>query len=34
MLDHERLEATGCECYRVVKDEYDRLLGTYITKNR
>lgn len=27
MLDRESLEAEVCECYRVVKDEYDRLLG-------
>lgn len=34
MLDREALEVAACECYRVVKDEYDRLLGTYISKNR
>ena len=27
ILDRERLEETVCECYRVVKDEFDRLLG-------
>src|ERR1051326_6821268 len=27
ILNRERLEATVCECYRVVKDEFDRLLG-------
>lgn len=27
ILDRARLEATVCECYRVVKDEVDRLLG-------
>jgi CRP-like cAMP-binding protein len=27
MLDRRGLEAAVCECYRVVKDEYDRLLG-------
>jgi CRP-like cAMP-binding protein len=27
ILDRPGLEATVCECYRVVKDEYDRLLG-------
>ena len=27
ILDREKLEATVCECYRVVKDEVDRLLG-------
>jgi CRP-like cAMP-binding protein len=28
ILDREGLEATSCECYRVVKEEFDRLLGT------
>lgn len=27
ILDREILEKTVCECYRVVKDEFDRLLG-------
>ena len=27
ILDRPRLEAIVCECYRVVKDEFDRLLG-------
>jgi CRP-like cAMP-binding protein len=27
ILDREKLEETVCECYRVVKDEFDRLLG-------
>ncbi|HET9530235.1 MAG TPA: Crp/Fnr family transcriptional regulator [Blastocatellia bacterium] len=27
ILNREGLEATVCECYKVVKDEYDRLLG-------
>ncbi len=27
ILDRHGLEATVCECYRVVKDEYDRLLN-------
>ena len=27
ILDRPGLEASACECYRVVKDEYDRLLG-------
>jgi CRP-like cAMP-binding protein len=27
VLDREGLEASVCECYRVVKDEFDRLLG-------
>ena len=25
ILDREKLEATVCECYGVVKDEFDRL---------
>lgn len=27
ILDRKKLEATVCECYRVVKDEFERLLG-------
>lgn len=27
ILDRKGLETTVCECYQVVKDEYDRLLG-------
>ncbi|HEX7312637.1 MAG TPA: Crp/Fnr family transcriptional regulator [Pyrinomonadaceae bacterium] len=27
ILDRRGLEASVCECYKVVKDEYDRLLG-------
>jgi CRP-like cAMP-binding protein len=27
ILEREKLEATVCECYRVVKDEFDRLLA-------
>jgi CRP-like cAMP-binding protein len=34
MLDRESLETAACECYQVVIDEYDRLLGEYISKNR
>jgi hypothetical protein len=34
MLDREALERAACECYRVVRDEYDRLLGKYIPQNR
>ena len=34
MLDRKGLETAACECYKVVKDEYDRLLGKYISKNR
>ena len=28
VLDREGVEATACECYRVLRDEFDRLLGT------
>jgi Mn-dependent DtxR family transcriptional regulator len=28
ILDREGLEDFVCECYRVVKDEFDRLLGS------
>jgi len=34
ILAREGLEGTVCECYKVVIDEYDRLLGEYIPKNR
>jgi hypothetical protein len=34
ILDREKLEAASCECYQVVMDEYDRLLGEYVPKNR
>lgn len=27
ILDRPKLEAIACECYKVVKDEFDRLLG-------
>lgn len=33
ILDREGLERVCCECYKVVYDEYDRLLGKYIRKN-
>jgi CRP-like cAMP-binding protein len=33
ILDRPGLEAAACECYRVVKEEYDRLLGKYVSKN-
>src|SRR4029434_9237663 len=33
MLDREAMESEVCECYRVVKDEYDRILGTYVSRN-
>lgn len=28
ILDRERLEASACECYSIVRDEFDRLVGT------
>ena len=28
ILDQERLEATSCECYQLIADEFSRLLGT------
>jgi CRP-like cAMP-binding protein len=34
ILDRKGLETAVCECYNVVKEEYDRLLGKYISKNR
>jgi CRP-like cAMP-binding protein len=34
MLDRKGLETAACECYQVVRDEYDRLLGTYISKTK
>jgi CRP-like cAMP-binding protein len=27
ILDRQKLETIACECYKVVKDEFDRLLG-------
>jgi hypothetical protein len=27
IVDRKKLEATVCECYQVVKDEFERLLG-------
>lgn len=33
LLDREGLETFACECYQVVADEYDRLLGDYIPRN-
>lgn len=27
ILDREGLESASCECYRIIRDEYDRLLG-------
>jgi len=34
MLDRKALERAACECYQVVKDEYERLLGKYVPQNR
>jgi CRP-like cAMP-binding protein len=34
VLDRNRLEEQACECYQVVMDEYDRLLGEYVPTNR
>jgi CRP-like cAMP-binding protein len=28
--DRERLEEASCECYKIVRDEYTRLLGKYL----
>src|SRR5438034_3454066 len=28
ILDRKGLEATACECYQIVRDEFDRLLGS------
>jgi hypothetical protein len=32
ILDRKGLESIACECYKVVSDEYDRLLGEYVRK--
>jgi CRP-like cAMP-binding protein len=34
VLDRKGLERAVCECYQVVMNEYDRLLGAYVPKNR
>jgi CRP-like cAMP-binding protein len=34
MLDRKGLEQAVCECYQIVMDEYERLLGKYIPVNR
>ena len=34
MLDRKGLEDAACECYQVVMEEYNRLLGKYIPVNR
>ncbi len=33
ILDRKGLEAAVCECYQIVKDEFDRLLGTAPKRN-
>jgi CRP-like cAMP-binding protein len=33
ILDRQGLEKAACECYEVVTDEYERLLGKYIPAN-
>jgi Mn-dependent DtxR family transcriptional regulator len=30
ILRRERLEAAACECYRIVREEFDRLLGVRV----
>lgn len=34
MLNRRGLEEAACECYQIVMDEYDRLLGKYIPVNK
>lgn len=34
ILDRDTLEKVACECYKVVMDEYERLLGAYVPVNR
>ena len=34
ILDRKGLEKVACECYQVVSNEYDRLLGDYVRKNK
>lgn len=33
LLDRKGLMSTACECYEVVKDQYDRILGKYISRH-
>jgi Mn-dependent DtxR family transcriptional regulator len=33
LLDRAKLEAAVCECYLVVKNEYQRLLGPTLTRS-
>ena len=34
ILNREHLEATSCECYRVIQKEYARLLGNQPSRDR
>jgi Mn-dependent DtxR family transcriptional regulator len=34
MTDRKGLEAASCECYQIVMDEYERLLGRYVPVNK
>jgi len=34
MVNRKGLEAAACECYQIVMDEYDRLMGKYIPINK
>lgn len=31
LLDRKGIEALSCECYRVVKSQYDRMLSKYVS---
>jgi len=33
IVDRKGIESVACECYQVVSNEYDRLLGEYMRKN-
>jgi CRP-like cAMP-binding protein len=32
ILDQQRLEEASCECHKIVRDEYNRLLGKYVPR--
>jgi hypothetical protein len=34
MINRKGLEEAACECYKIVLDEYERLLGKYSPINR
>lgn len=34
MTDRKGLEEASCECYRIVVEEYERLLGKYVPVNK